>query len=103
MRDPSVGYDIILMAETVYSVSTLPRLYKLIKKVARLVSDFVFLNVRFLACGSKLFLFVVLESSEWSCLHVSKQALLWRRRQIKAISICVGERWYTKFCFIYIY
>lgn len=42
MRDPSVGYDIILMAETVYSVSTLPRLYKLIKKVARLVSDFFF-------------------------------------------------------------
>ncbi|XP_071736370.1 uncharacterized protein [Rutidosis leptorrhynchoides] len=29
----SVGYDIILMAETVYSISTLPALYELIKKV----------------------------------------------------------------------
>lgn len=28
-----VGYDIILMAETVYSVSALPHLYELIKKV----------------------------------------------------------------------
>ncbi|KAK9050008.1 hypothetical protein SSX86_031024 [Deinandra increscens subsp. villosa] len=28
----SVGYDIILMAETVYSISTLPSLYELIKK-----------------------------------------------------------------------
>ncbi|KAK3008555.1 hypothetical protein RJ639_014428 [Escallonia herrerae] len=28
----SVGYDIILMAETVYSISALPTLYKLIKK-----------------------------------------------------------------------
>lgn len=27
------GYDIILMAETVYSISSLPVLYKLIKKV----------------------------------------------------------------------
>lgn len=31
--DKAAGYDIILMAETVYSVSTLPTLYKLIKKV----------------------------------------------------------------------
>lgn len=31
--DQAAGYDIILMAETVYSVSTLPSLYKLIKKV----------------------------------------------------------------------
>ncbi|XP_057481023.1 uncharacterized protein LOC130767870 isoform X2 [Actinidia eriantha] len=30
--DQSVGYDIILMAETVYSVSALPHLYELIKK-----------------------------------------------------------------------
>ncbi|GFY93013.1 putative methyltransferase family protein [Actinidia rufa] len=30
--DPSVGYDIILMAETVYSVSALPHLYELLKK-----------------------------------------------------------------------
>lgn len=29
----SAGYDIILMAETVYSISTLPALYELIKKV----------------------------------------------------------------------
>lgn len=28
----SFGYDVILMAETVYSISTLPALYKLIKK-----------------------------------------------------------------------
>ncbi|KAI7738533.1 hypothetical protein M8C21_031618 [Ambrosia artemisiifolia] len=28
----SIGYDIILMAETVYSISTLPALYELIKK-----------------------------------------------------------------------
>lgn len=31
-RQPE-GYDIILMAETVYSISSLPNLYKLIKKV----------------------------------------------------------------------
>lgn len=31
--DQTAGYDVILMAETVYSVSTLPSLYKLIKKV----------------------------------------------------------------------
>ncbi|XP_035840601.1 histidine protein methyltransferase 1 homolog isoform X2 [Helianthus annuus] len=30
--NPSLGYDIILMAETVYSISTLPALYELIKK-----------------------------------------------------------------------
>ncbi|KAL8240213.1 hypothetical protein R6Q59_013568 [Mikania micrantha] len=31
----SIGYDIILMAETVYSISTLPSLYELIKKCMR--------------------------------------------------------------------
>ncbi|KAI3704375.1 hypothetical protein L1987_74593 [Smallanthus sonchifolius] len=31
----SIGYDIILMAETVYSISTLPSLYGLIKKCMR--------------------------------------------------------------------
>lgn len=31
--DQAAGYDIILMAETVYSISTLPSLFKLIKKV----------------------------------------------------------------------
>lgn len=31
-KDQSAGYDIILMAETVYSISALPSLYKLIKK-----------------------------------------------------------------------
>ncbi|KAK6118583.1 hypothetical protein DH2020_047669 [Rehmannia glutinosa] len=30
--DPTAGYDVILMAETVYSISALPNLYKLIKK-----------------------------------------------------------------------
>lgn len=29
----TAGYDIVLMAETVYSISALPSLYKLIKKV----------------------------------------------------------------------
>lgn len=32
-QDPTAGYDIILMAETVYSTSALPNLYELIKKV----------------------------------------------------------------------
>ncbi|GFP81728.1 histidine protein methyltransferase 1 homolog [Phtheirospermum japonicum] len=31
--DQASGYDVILMAETVYSISALPNLYKLIKKV----------------------------------------------------------------------
>lgn len=31
--DEAAGYDVILMAETVYSISALPNLYKLIKKV----------------------------------------------------------------------
>lgn len=31
--DQEAGYDVILMAETVYSISALPNLYKLIKKV----------------------------------------------------------------------
>ncbi|KAL0366746.1 UNVERIFIED_CONTAM: Histidine protein methyltransferase 1 [Sesamum radiatum] len=30
--DQAAGYDVILMAETVYSISALPNLYKLIKK-----------------------------------------------------------------------
>ena len=33
------GYDIILMAETIYSVPTLPILYKLIKEVSSLARD----------------------------------------------------------------
>lgn len=32
VEEENVGYDIILMAETVYSISALPRLYELIKK-----------------------------------------------------------------------
>lgn len=31
--DQAAGYDVILMAETVYSISALPNLYQLIKKV----------------------------------------------------------------------
>lgn len=31
--DRTAGYDVILMSETVYSISALPNLYKLIKKV----------------------------------------------------------------------
>lgn len=39
--DECVGYDIILMAETVYSISALPNLYQLIKKVT--LSKFVYI------------------------------------------------------------
>ncbi|KAF5942005.1 hypothetical protein HYC85_019647, partial [Camellia sinensis] len=50
----SVGYDVILMAETVYSISALPHLYELIKKVAcSLVSD-SFHIIKFLLHGSKI-------------------------------------------------
>ncbi|KAI8007267.1 hypothetical protein LOK49_LG07G01146 [Camellia lanceoleosa] len=50
----SVGYDVILMAETVYSISALPHLYELIKKVTcSLVSD-SFHIIKFLLHGSKI-------------------------------------------------
>jgi hypothetical protein len=42
----SNGYDIILMAETVYALSSLPNLYKLIKKVN--IKNVIFPNIPFL-------------------------------------------------------
>lgn len=47
--DKSGGYDIILMAETVYSISALPNLYQLIKKVT--LSTFVNMLLIHVHCG----------------------------------------------------
>ncbi|XP_009625430.1 uncharacterized protein LOC107783878 [Nicotiana tabacum] len=44
--DKAAGYDIILMAETVYSVSTLPTLYKLIKKCLHSPHGIVYLAAK---------------------------------------------------------
>ncbi|XP_059286115.1 uncharacterized protein LOC132039632 [Lycium ferocissimum] len=44
--DEAAGYDIILMAETVYSVSTLPGLYKLVKKCLRSSHGVVYLAAK---------------------------------------------------------
>ncbi|XP_075097298.1 uncharacterized protein LOC107806927 isoform X1 [Nicotiana tabacum] len=44
--DQATGYDIILMAETVYSVSTLPTLYKLIKKCLHSPHGIVYLAAK---------------------------------------------------------
>lgn len=35
IEDPAAGYDIVLMAETIYSIATLPILYELLKKCIR--------------------------------------------------------------------
>lgn len=43
------GYDIILMAETVYSISTLPNLYQLIKKVT--LFTFLYMLLIQVYCG----------------------------------------------------
>lgn len=44
--DQTAGYDVILMAETVYSVSTLPSLYKLIKKCLHSPHGIVYLAAK---------------------------------------------------------
>lgn len=43
--DPTTGYDVTLMAETVYSISTLQSLYSLIKKVWQWAFCFAFVSV----------------------------------------------------------
>ncbi|EYU32714.1 hypothetical protein ABFS82_14G038700 [Erythranthe guttata] len=40
------GYDVILMAETVYSISTLPNLYKLIKKCISIPNGVVYMAAK---------------------------------------------------------
>lgn len=91
--DQVAGYDIILMAETVYSISALPNLYELIKKVLfNLLLSFL-LFISFSSWTLIFSLFTVHGSSLWSCVYGSKKALFWRRRGIKAVPICGGERW----------
>ncbi|CAL5416810.1 unnamed protein product [Camellia sinensis] len=59
----SVGYDVILMAETVYSISALPHLYELIKKCLNRVNGVVYMAAKKhyfgVGGGSRRFLSVV--------------------------------------------
>lgn len=87
-RQPE-GYDIILMAETVYSISSLPTLYKLIKKVTFIFLEKISFQIshKFL---SHFWVFfpshaTVFESSTRSCIHGSKEALFWSWRRIKEV------------------
>lgn len=70
-RQPE-GYDIILMAETVYSISSLPNLYKLIKKVT-----FIFLVTISFQISYK-FLFLTCNSA-WV---VHTELYTWQQRSI---------------------
>ena len=53
----AVGCDVILMAETVYSISALPHLYELIKKVTCSLVSGSFHFIKFLLHGSKILYF----------------------------------------------
>ncbi|THG08877.1 hypothetical protein TEA_021709 [Camellia sinensis var. sinensis] len=59
----SVGYDVILMAETVYSISALPHLYELIKKCLNRLNGVVYMAAKKhyfgVGGGSRRFLSVV--------------------------------------------
>ncbi|KAG8375982.1 hypothetical protein BUALT_Bualt09G0015700 [Buddleja alternifolia] len=61
--DQTAGYDVILMAETVYSISALPNLYKLIKKCLRNPHGVVYMAAKKyyfgVGGGSRRFLSVV--------------------------------------------
>lgn len=94
------GYDIILMAETVYSLSSLHNLYELIKKVGIALSAFAPESLRsihtiHLCLSPKIvhILFTVSEPPPWSCLFGSKEALLWSGRGDETISTYSSRRW----------
>ncbi|KAG8377662.1 hypothetical protein BUALT_Bualt08G0056200 [Buddleja alternifolia] len=61
--DQTAGYDVILMAETVYSISALPNLYKLIKKCLRNPHGIVYMAAKKyyfgVGGGSRRFLSIV--------------------------------------------
>jgi hypothetical protein len=85
------GYDIILMAETVYALSSLPNLYRLIKKVNIQnfhFAEYSFSNIRI--CLISSFLHTELSAVlalPWGCgLHGREEALLWGRWWHKAVS-----------------
>lgn len=98
------GYDIVLMAETVYSLSTLKTLYKLITQVELIQMSISFCIIiifdemlyfyYFIAslCNVVLNTLIVLEPSSWSCILGWKKALLWSRRRNPALSLCVRKR-----------
>ncbi|RVW83180.1 Histidine protein methyltransferase 1-like [Vitis vinifera] len=74
----TAGYDIILMAETVYSISALPTLYELIKKVScieLLILKILLIDIVFLS--SKNLVPTDHEPSSWRGVYGSKEALLW--------------------------
>lgn len=92
------GYDVVLMAETVYSISTLQNLYELVKKV--FIYLFIFVHNSLLFDNGDLvyyllngFEWTVHGSFSWSCLHGSKETLFWCWRGNTAISISYRERW----------
>ena len=89
----TAGYDIILMAETVYSISALPTLYELIKKVScieLLILKILLIDIVFLS--SKNLVLKDHEPSSWRGVYGSKEALLWCGRGIEAFPICCRER-----------
>lgn len=99
-RDCRDGYDIILMAETVYSLSSLNNLYELIKKVGIALSAFAPEALRSIhtihLCLSPKnvhILFTVPEPPPWSCLFGRKEALLWSGRGDETISTYSSRRW----------
>lgn len=88
------GYDIVLMAETVYSLSTLKTLYKLITQV-RTYTDvhlMLYYYYSFINSNVVLNILIVLEPSSWSCILGWKEALLWSWRRNSTLSICVRKR-----------
>lgn len=94
------GYDIVLMAETVYSLSSLNSLYELIKKVSIALSAFASEPLPSIpaihSCLSSKNLDILLtvpEPPPWSCLFGSKEALFWSRRGIETIPTYGRRRW----------
>ncbi|KAL6554255.1 hypothetical protein OROMI_019928 [Orobanche minor] len=72
------GYDVILMAETVYSISALPNLYKLIKKCLRYPGGVVYIAAKKyyfgVGGGSRRFLSIAEKDGAFACSLVAEVA-----------------------------
>lgn len=92
---PVSGYDIILMAETIYSLSAQQSLYGLIKKVFhyRVILYYIIFHYKFMVPKFQIFSSAVCTASLWSGIYGSKKVLFWSWWRNTPIPIHGRERW----------